>query len=579
MVIPGRIEEALIQHRYGYSSDLPDYLEEAEIAFTVDDGGVFIGAPMFKAIDGRERALSNIYPYHNIRILTEVSDNAEIISVPFNPFNEALDMPIVLVGYKEPQITNIDVIAVNGVQLQINPTDTTLSSYVNRFNSKLSNAGINNLIFDTYNNKLRIVFYSSNNETLVLDSFTDQALQHFGLVNELETNVTHKVITPTGRTSRKLTDILSDRISIKTFGVSNNNNSDSSLLTNATISMLYRSTPEFLKKDIYFPAGQYNYSTDAIYLISDIKLYGEHNSELIFKNTNTNTMISNLDSMGYFPSVNAFGMNPERISNIVIDNINFTSQSDIPLNAFTLYGVNNFTLSNSYIKCNNAENIICTNIVEKINYSSSDKFVIENVTLDGAINAINLTSTSNVIIRNCLFKNITGTCINLLNCKNVLIDNCDFSDESISGILFNISNSSNIVIKNSTLPDNLDLSNGNNNKIKFYKSSVEIDNYITKEIQGNANTNILVFNINQENLVLKLSYDIYGSNFQDRSGNLISKVLNNSRIIQVNNINDSNYDSLLPFQISKNNSTITVLLNNQYSSNAFIRYKLSVIPL
>ena len=89
MAIPGRVEEGLIQHRYGYSHDLPDYLEEAEIAMTVDTGGVFIGAPLFKAIDGRERSYSNIYPYHNIEILTEVSNNSEIIKVPFEKKSDA----------------------------------------------------------------------------------------------------------------------------------------------------------------------------------------------------------------------------------------------------------------------------------------------------------------------------------------------------------------------------------------------------------------------------------------------------------------------------------------------------------
>ena len=71
MSLPGRTEEGLIQHRFGYSYDLPDYLEEAEIAMTVDTGGVFIGAPMYKPLDGRERIASNIYPFHNIEILTE----------------------------------------------------------------------------------------------------------------------------------------------------------------------------------------------------------------------------------------------------------------------------------------------------------------------------------------------------------------------------------------------------------------------------------------------------------------------------------------------------------------------------
>ena len=57
----------------GPSSQLPDYLESSEIAFTTDTGEVFIGAPTIHAIDGRERNKSNIYPYHNIQLLTELT--------------------------------------------------------------------------------------------------------------------------------------------------------------------------------------------------------------------------------------------------------------------------------------------------------------------------------------------------------------------------------------------------------------------------------------------------------------------------------------------------------------------------
>ena len=430
MAIPGRVEEALTQHRYGYSTDRPDYLEEAEIAFTVDDGGVFIGAPMFKKIDGRERASSNIYPYHNIRILTEVSENSEIITVPYNPFNEALNMPIILEGYQEPDITNTDIITINGVQLRIIPTDNTINAYVNRFNNAFISAGINNISFDAYNNKFRIIFYAKDNETLIMDSVTDQALQHFGLVSPLEVNVTHKVITPTSRSTRTLSEILSDRISIKTFGVMNNNSEDSSLLTNATISMLYRADSIFLRKDLFFPAGQYNFSSDSVYLANNVKMVGEYNTFLTFNNVNSTTMFTNTDTLGYYPSVQAFGNNKEKISNIEIDNFNISTTKQ--LNGFTLYGVNNFKLLNSSIKSNNAEVLISNNIVQNV-FDSMHDFTIENVVIDGAKIGIELEATSKIVLKKCIFKNISDFCINLSNCSNVIIEECDFSDSSITG--------------------------------------------------------------------------------------------------------------------------------------------------
>lgn len=577
MAIPGRVEEALIQHRYGYSMDLPDYLEEAEIAFTVDDGGVFIGAPMFKKIDGRERASSNIYPYHNIRILTEVSENSEIITVPYNPFNEALNMPIILEGYQEPDITNTDIITINGVQLRIIPTDTTINAYVNRFNNAFISAGINNISFDAYNNKFRIIFYAKDNETLIMDSVTDQALQHFGLVSPLEVNVTHKVITPTSRSTRTLSEILSDRISIKTFGVMNNNSEDSSLLTNATISMLYRADSIFLRKDLFFPAGQYNFSSDSVYLANNVKMVGEHNTFLTFNNVNSTTMFTNTDTLGYYPSVQAFGNNKEEISNIEIDNFNVSTTKQ--LNGFTLYGVNNFKLLNSSIKSNNAEVLISNNTVQNV-FDSMHDFTIENVVIDGAKIGIELEATSKIVLKKCIFKNISEFCINLSNCSNVIIEECDFSDSSITGKFLQLVNCKNVIIKNCIFPEDFNLLNANNNKILSTTSSFELEDYITVEIASGVATNILsLYQRQQDDIVVKLTYDIYGRAFQDRSGVMIKKLLSNTIDTSINNINDSNMDDNLPFQMNKQGTTVTFSLNNLRSSTAYIRYKLSIISL
>ena len=577
MAIPGRVEEALIQHRYGYSMDLPDYLEEAEIAFTVDDGGVFIGAPMFKKIDGRERASSNIYPYHNIRILTEVSENSEIITVPYNPFNEALNMPIILEGYQEPDITNTDIITINGVQLRIIPTDNTINVYLNIFNNAFISAVINNISFDAYNNKFRIIFYAKENETLIMDSVTDQALQHFGLVSPLEVNVTHKVITPTSRSTRTLSEILSDRISIKTFGVMNNNSEDSSLLTNATISMLYRADSIFLRKDLFFPAGQYNFSSDSVYLANNVKMVGEYNTFLTFNNVNSTTMFTNTDTLGYYPSVQAFGNNKEEISNIEIDNFNISTTKQ--LNGFTLYGVNNFKLLNSSIKSNNAEVLISNNTIQNV-FDSMHDFTIENVVIDGAKIGIELEATSKIVLKKCLFKNISDFCINLSNCSNVIIEECDFSDSSITGKFLQLVNCKNVIIKNCIFPEDFNLLNANNNKILSTTSSFELEDYITVEIASGVATNILsLYQRQQDDIVVKLTYDIYGRAFQDRSGVMIKKLLSNTIDTSINNINDSNMDDNLPFQMNKQGTTVTFSLNNLRSSTAYIRYKLSIISL
>ena len=62
-----------MQVRAGEAKDLPDNLAEGEFGLTIDEGGVYIGAPRYAPIQYRGATLSNpgIFPYRNIKILTE----------------------------------------------------------------------------------------------------------------------------------------------------------------------------------------------------------------------------------------------------------------------------------------------------------------------------------------------------------------------------------------------------------------------------------------------------------------------------------------------------------------------------
>lgn len=77
----------------GESINLPDSLTEAELAFTVDTGDVFIGAPNLSELNWRRQGQTySQYPYGNLRLLTEL-DYAKLISgdvalnVPLQNFN------------------------------------------------------------------------------------------------------------------------------------------------------------------------------------------------------------------------------------------------------------------------------------------------------------------------------------------------------------------------------------------------------------------------------------------------------------------------------------------------------------
>ena len=62
-----------MQVRAGEAKDLPDNLAEGEFGMTIDEGGVYIGAPRYSPITYRGATAESpgIFPYRNIKILTE----------------------------------------------------------------------------------------------------------------------------------------------------------------------------------------------------------------------------------------------------------------------------------------------------------------------------------------------------------------------------------------------------------------------------------------------------------------------------------------------------------------------------
>lgn len=77
----------------GLSANLPDALNEAELAFTTDNGQVFVGAPNLSDLDWRRQGQTYAqYPYGNLRLLTELDVGKMIsgdvaLNVPIQSFN------------------------------------------------------------------------------------------------------------------------------------------------------------------------------------------------------------------------------------------------------------------------------------------------------------------------------------------------------------------------------------------------------------------------------------------------------------------------------------------------------------
>ena len=88
---------ALIQHRRGNLSELPTQLNEAELGFATDTNELFIGNPSNPAL--AERIEANIFPYGNVQILTEFTENLKKITYTYKSNTDIIArLPIVITG-------------------------------------------------------------------------------------------------------------------------------------------------------------------------------------------------------------------------------------------------------------------------------------------------------------------------------------------------------------------------------------------------------------------------------------------------------------------------------------------------
>lgn len=138
------IEIGLIQHRGGESSTIPDSLERNEIGIAEDTGEAFFGAPNNPLVRGRARSDSNQYPYENIRLLTEFTDNLSIIRHAFKGSGSFLQYPTIVQSNKNiPWMTypgagpdTVSVTANGTVSVTINNGDS-LGTIAQAFNTSL----------------------------------------------------------------------------------------------------------------------------------------------------------------------------------------------------------------------------------------------------------------------------------------------------------------------------------------------------------------------------------------------------------------------------------------------------------
>lgn len=562
-MIPGNKEIALIQHRMGPSSQLPDYLESSEIAFTTDTGEVFIGAPTIHAIDGRERNKSNIYPYHNIQLLTELTDNAKIIKTEYSVDGVKVYSPIICNAVAPiSSVLSSDSIAINGVTVNIGVGVSGVDAIISQINS----ANIENVTAYNVDSKIQLV--ATDGTSLILQDITSGALSKIGLVEE---GISFKTIVPSSSYSRSLSDSISDRITLNTFGVSSN--SDSSVLINSAIKTIYINDKTEAHKVLHANAGVYKLNSSPLYIPSNTTIKGEGVDQTIFETDNEDLvyLFGGMDDKGRPCGDPSFGLNSEQPRNVYFEDCCFKSNVDIDL--IRLYGFKDVIFKHcKFVGSGSVNNKLVD--IQRINgYNDISNITFENCIFENNGYGIFCEDVvKGLKLRDCSFSKITSEMVHLTPShenaiSNVLFDNCEFNEEYevyYFNINENVSNCKifNPIINQTTTTHNISA------KCNILSTSTDLDYYNVSTCEtGTIET---ISNIIDGDTIV-IDYTILHPTYS-RKGSVVKSV---NAVVSTDliDIYPSYEDSKIKWVIDNN----TIGINNISGSRCTVKWKLSLI--
>lgn len=415
---------ALIQHRRGKLSELPYQLNEAEIALATDTNDIFMGNPNNPVLQERVNADEPIFPYGNIQILTEFTDNMNKIEYTFNFDSSNVKYPIIATGSNNyPTIPT-------GSSLIINGTEIVFTSEIGD-----SVVGINEIISAI--NSADISVKASNNNGFIQLITTDTVLTlENGIVLENQLGAIESLgydentFSSNTPNSRPLQEVLDDRASIKNFDVyGDGTTNDNQSIYNAIIAIFGEGKGK-LSKELFFPSGEYLINDNkSLLLISNTHLKGEGIGRTIIKSTiNSEPLLTTGDS-NYTPATSEnYMVNAIQPSNILVEDMTF----DISESGIT--------------------NLLYLGTCKKV-YFRNVEFIGREASI--LVNAIANSRITEMVFENCRFKGLSsdvkaqnGIVINgYINELN--INNSDFARFSNEAILISSQenlNQSNVII-------------------------------------------------------------------------------------------------------------------------------------
>ena len=452
---------ALIQHRTGNQSELTD-LHEAEFGLAVDTNNVFIGNPNNPKLN--ERIQSNTFPYGNIQLLTEFSDNLEMIKYIYSTDGSQSKLPIIITGTKlYPLFPAGTSIIINGQTITFEK-DTDAQGFCDKINS-IEDLGVKAQIVE--GGRIQLI---SNGETIIIENGESPsgtgALEIIGITTD--DSYTENAAIPNERT---IQEVLDDYCSVKNFGVlGDGTTDDADSFYNAILTVFCNDNPASWK-GMLVPAGEYIINKKPLVLATNTHLKGDGIDRTIIKcNDYTNGMgmlITTMDSnyaLADLTTTNTYGVNAEIAHNVLVEDMTFDISESTMDTVLLLGSVNDVWFKNvkfkGYSDVINGNGSILANIQKTPGLQDSSHIYFINCEFENAKQAVSITNNLHwFAFYNCQFKDITGTTVNITSyntdgvTSNGLFVGSMFSNCSKGGTIVSLTDRTQYVTFTKTLFD------------------------------------------------------------------------------------------------------------------------------
>ena len=400
---------ALIQHRRGQLSELPTQLNEGEFGLAIDTNQLFIGNPNNQNLSNR--ISSNIFPYGNIEILTEFSNNLQKIKYTYKSNTDVIaKLPITIYGTaSNPILPANSSIIINDVEIFFK-NNSNLQSLVDIINSQ-KELDVKAFIYN--NSYLGLI--STGTEIYLEDGVIDK-VSNIKLLGISEDSIYVKAseFLP----ERTLQETLDDYCSIKSFGAKGDSHADDSeYIFNAIVAINKAGNEPQYYRTIFFPSGIYKVSSKSIPLPTGVHLKGEGIGRTIIKSSDlTKSLLMSMDDNFNYINSTSFGNNSSQIKYIQVEDMTFDTSNDVITSLLSL----------------GSSNCVYFKNVEFIGNQNSNIIHISN--------SLSLNNSFNIVFENCIFNNGSNAIVSSANIEHMVIKNCVFNNISREAILFNNSN-------------------------------------------------------------------------------------------------------------------------------------------